>query len=139
MKLVDGKKWIWLTIIALMPIVMSAFAALVLTNIDSVSELFYYRNVELFIVWEIAYLSGGLLTYREKNSNVWIKSAFISWGVVGVFLVIGSFIWAGIRISDGFSGLAYFVISCLSWCFSLLPLLLCAYLYKIKIQNQSHK
>lgn len=139
MKLTDNRFGIWLTIIALMPIVMSAFAALVLTNIDSVSELFYYRNVELFIVWEIAYLSGSSLTYRKMNNYGWIKSAFISWSVVGVFLVFGSFIWACIRISDGFSGLAYFVISCLSWCFSLLPLLLCAYLYKIKIQNQSHK
>lgn len=134
MKMTDKRFWIWLTIFAFMPIVMSVFAALVLMGIDSVSELFYYSYVELFIVWEIAYLLGGLLTYRERN-NAWIKNAFLSWGIVGVFIVIGSFIWAGIRISDGFSGLAYFVISCLSWCFSFSSLLPCMYSYKRKFKN----
>ena len=61
MKMTDKRFWIWLTIFAFMPIVMSVFAALVLMGIDSVSELFYYSYVELFIVWEIAYLLGGLL------------------------------------------------------------------------------
>lgn len=127
MKLEYRRFWIWLTIIAFMPIVMSAFAAQVLTN--SVSELFYHRNLELFIVWEIAYLLGGLLTYKRMACYGYVKGAFISWGVAGAFIVIGSFIWAGIRISDGFSGLAYFMISCISWCFSILPLLSGVYLF----------
>lgn len=133
MKLTDKRFWIWLTIIAFMPVVMSAFAALFLVN--SVSELLYFRNVELFIVWEISYMSGGFLTYRKMNNNAWRKGAFICWGVCGAFLLIATFVWAAIRISDGFSGLAYFVISCLSLCFSLFPLLLCVYLYKLKYQN----
>lgn len=133
MKLTDKRFLIWLTIIAFMPILMSAFAALVLVN--SVSELLYFRNVELFIVWEIAYMLGGLLTYRKMNNNDWRKGAFISWGVSGAFLLIVTFVWAAIRISDSFSGLSYFMISCISWCFSLLPLLPCVYLYKLKYQN----
>ena len=132
MKLADKRFWIWLTIIASLPIMMSFFAALVLMDINTVSDLCNPLYLELFIIWEIAYLLGGLLIYRKMNNSGWIKGAFISWGVVGVFFIIGSFIWAGIRISDGFSGLAYLVLSCMSWIFSLLPLLLSMYLYKRK-------
>lgn len=48
-------------------------------------------------------------------------------------LLLGiSLIWAGLRIHDGFSGLAYFMISCISWDFSILPLMACTWLYKNK-------
>lgn len=80
-------------------------------------------------------MSGGLLTYRKMNSYGWIKGTFLLWGFSGALLFVGSFMWAGIKISDGFSGLAYVLISGLSWCFSLLPLLLCVYLYKLKNQD----
>ena len=100
MKLSDTRFWIWLKIIAFMPILMSAFAALFLVN--SVSELLYLRNVELFIVWEIAYMLGGLLTYRKINNNDWRKGTLITWSVCGAFLLIVTFVWAEIKISDGF-------------------------------------
>lgn len=134
MKLKDKRFWIWCIIIVLIPIIMSVFAALILMDINTVSELCNPRYLELFIIWDIAYLLGGLLTYRGMNDSGWIKGTFLSWGISGVLIVLGSFIWAGIKISDGFSGLAYFMISCISWCFSLLPLLLCVYSYKRKFK-----
>jgi len=134
MKLTDKRFRIWITIIASMPVMMSAFA-LILIDIDSISDLFYHRYLELFIVWETTYWLGGLLTFRRINRYGWKKGAFISWGVTGAFLVIGSFLWAGIRISDGFSGLAYFMISCISWCFSILPLLYGLYLFHKNINS----
>lgn len=66
MKLTDKRFWIWIAIIALMPIMMGVFTGCVL--VDTFAELFYYRNFELFLLWEIAYLVGGLLTYRKSQS-----------------------------------------------------------------------
>jgi len=128
MNLKNRRLGIWVIITAVIPVRMSVFAALTLIGIDSISELFYHRNLELFIVWEIAYLLGRLLTYKRMACYGWVKGAFIFWRVADAFIVIGSFIWAGIRISDSFSGLAYFMISCISWCFSILPLLYGVYL-----------
>lgn len=34
----------------------------------------------------------SILSYREKNSNSWIKNAFIL-GIFSIFLVFGSFLW----------------------------------------------
>lgn len=130
MKLTDKRFWIWCVIAALMPVMMSVFAALILIGVESASELFYYRNLEIFLIWEITYLLGGFLSYPKLQSNGWIRSSFICWGITCPFLIIFSFLWAGIRIHDGFTGLYYFMISCISWAFSILPLLLGTYLYK---------
>lgn len=134
MKLSNKRFWIWCIIIVLIPIMMSVFAALILMDINTVSELCNPRYLEVFIIWEVAYLLGGSLTYRGMNDYGWIKGTFLLWGISGVLIVLGSFLWAGIKISDGFSGLAFFMISCISWCFSLLPLLLCVYSYKRKFK-----
>lgn len=130
MKLTDKRFWIWIVIIALMPIMMAVFTGFVL--VDTFTELFHYPNIELFLLWEIAYLVGGVLTYRKLHNMNWIKCAFLCWGIVCPLLLCPSFIWAGIRIHDGFSGLAYFIISGISWGFSILPLLVGTWLYMNK-------
>lgn len=130
MKLTDKRFWIWIAIIALMPVMMGVFTGCVL--VETFAELFYFPNIELFLLWEIAYLVGGLLTYRKLQSIKWLKCALLCWGIVCPLLLCSSFIWAGIRINDGFSGLAYFMISCISWGFSILPLMACTWLYKNK-------
>ena len=130
MKLIAKRFWIWCVIVAFMPVMISVFAALILIGVDSVSELFYNKNLEIFLVWEITYLLGGFLSYPKLQSNGWIRSSFICWGMTCPFLIIFSFLWAAIRIHDGFTGLCYFMISCISWAFSILPLLLGTYLYK---------
>ncbi|PXZ43453.1 hypothetical protein DMB45_08810 [Sanguibacteroides justesenii] len=130
MRLKDKRFWIWCVIVALMPVMMSVFAALLLIGVDPVYELFYYKNLEIFLIWEITYLLGGFLSYRKSQNNSWTRSVFICWGLTCPFLVILSFIWAGIRIHDGFTGLYYFMISCISWVLSILPLLLGIYFIK---------
>jgi hypothetical protein len=69
-------------------------------------------------------MSAGLPSF------VLITGSIICWGIVCPLIVIPSFIWAGIRIHDGFGGVAYFMISCISWGVSILPLLLGVHLYK---------
>lgn len=128
-KFMDKRLLTWCAVVALVPVMMSVFAAVLLT-VDSVSELFYYRNLEIFLIWEIAYLSGCALSYRISPEFGWIRSALICWVMTCPFLFILSFIWAGIRVHDGFSGLAYLMISCISWAFSIVPLLVATYLYK---------
>ena len=64
-------------------------------------------HIGLVLLWEIAYLVGGLLTYRKLQSIKWLKCALLCWGIVCPLLLCSSFIWAGIRIHDGFSGLFY--------------------------------
>lgn len=127
MKLTDKRFWIWIVIITIMPVMMGVFTGCFL--VDTFSELFYYPNIELFLLWEIAYLIGGLLFYRKLYELNWIKCAFLCWGIVCPLLLCSSFIWAGIRI-HGFSGLAYFMISCISWGFSIVPLMVGTLLYK---------
>lgn len=61
MKLTDKRFWIWIAIIALMPIMMGVFTGCVL--VDTFAELFYYRNFELFLLWEIAYLATWWADY----------------------------------------------------------------------------
>ena len=128
MKLTDKRFWIWIAIITIMPVMMGVFTGCFL--VDTFSELFYYPNIELFLLWEIAYLIGGLLSYRKLYELNWKKCAFLCWGIVCPLLLCSSFIWAGIRIHDGFSGLAYFMISCISWGFSIVPLMVGTLLYK---------
>lgn len=130
MKLTDKRFWIWIVIIALMPIMMGIFTGFVLVN--TFAELFDYPNIELFLLWEIAYLVGGLLTYRKLQSLKCLKCALLCWGIVCPLLLCSSFIWAGIRIHDGFSGLAYFMISGISLGFSFIPLMAGTWLYKNK-------
>lgn len=127
MKLTDKRFWIWLAIIALMPVMMDIFGGVVLIH-----DLFIIDSTgwELFFVWEIAYLTGGLLSYRKMQGKGWIKSAFTCWTIVCPLIVILSFLWASIRIVEGFQGLAYFVISCISLGGSIIPLFLGTYLYK---------
>ena len=103
--------------------------------VDSFAELFYYRNIELFFVWEITYLLGGLLTYRKLQSLKWLKCALLCCGIVCPLLLCSSYIWAGIRIHDGFSGLAYCMISGISWGFSIFPLMAGMWLYKNKFDK----
>ena len=109
---------------------MGVFTGCVL--VETFAELFYYPNIELFLLWEIAYLVGGLLSYHKLQSFNWLKCALLFWGIVCPLLLCSSFIWAGIRIHDGFSGLAYFMISGILWGFSILPLMVCTWLYKNK-------
>ena len=130
MKLTDKRFWIWIVIITIMPIMMGVFTGCVL--VETFAELFYYPNIELFLLWEIAYLVGGLLSYHKLQSFNWLKCALLFWGIVCPLLLCSSFIWAGIRIHDGFSGLAYFMISGILWGFSILPLMVCTWLYKNK-------
>lgn len=119
--------WIWEGMMALMPVMMSIFVVLVLASDFIISNP---TDRELFFVWEIAYLAGGLLSFREKQDKGWTASAFVCWIIVFPIVVILSFLWADIRIHDGFGGLAHFMISCISWGFSIIPLLLGVYLYK---------
>ena len=130
MKLIDKRFWIWIAMIALIPVMMGVFTGCVL--VETFAELFYYPNIELFLLWEIAYLVGGLLSYHKLQSFNWLKCALLFWGIVCPLLLCSSFIWAGIRIHDGFSGLAYFMISGILWGFSILPLMVCTWLYKNK-------
>lgn len=133
MKLTDKRFWIWCFIIALMPIMMSLFAVIVLLGISGISELFFYKNIELFMIWELTYFLGGLLQYRKMQSKNWWKSSLLCWITVCPFLCALSFLWVGFRIHDGLSGLAYFMISCISWGISILPLLFGVYVYKKSI------
>lgn len=128
MKLTDKRFLIWIIMIAIMPFMMGVFTGLVLCN--TFSELFHYQNIELFLLWEIIYLSGGLLSYHKLYDLNWIQCAFLCWGIVCPLLLCSSFIWAGIRIHNGFSGLAYFVVSCISWGVSIVPLMAGSWLYK---------
>lgn len=130
MKPTDKRFWMWMVIIALMPVMMGVFTGCAL--VDAFAELFNYRNIELFLLWEIAYLVGGLLTYRKLQSLKWLKCALLCWGIVCPLLLCSSFIWAGIRIHDGFSGLAYFMISGISLGFSIIPLMAGTWLFKNK-------
>lgn len=132
MKLIDKRFWMWVVTITFIPVMMAIFAVLILIGINSNSELFNCTNLEIFLIWEITYLLVGLLSYDKLRSKGWIITSFICWGVVCPFIVVLSFIWAGIRIHDGFEGLAYFMISCISWGSSILPLLLGVYVYKKK-------
>lgn len=127
MKLTYKRFWIWEGMMALMPVMMSIFVVLVLAPDFIISNP---TDRELFFVWEIAYLAGGLLSFREKQDKGWTASAFVCWIIVFPIVVILSFLWADIRIHDGFGGLAHFMISCISWGFSIIPLLLGVYLYK---------
>lgn len=127
MKLTYKRFWIWEGMMALMPVMMSIFVVLVLAPDFTISNP---TDRELFFVWEIAYLAGGLLSSREKQDKGWTASAFACWIIVFPIVVILSFLWADIRIHDGFGGLAHFMISCISWGFSIIPLLLGVYLYK---------
>ncbi len=86
MKLTDNRFGIWCVIAALMPVMMSVFAALILIGVESASELFYYKNLEIFLIWEITYLLGGFLSYPKLQSNGWIRSSFICWGMTSRFL-----------------------------------------------------
>lgn len=130
MKLTDKQFWVWIVIIAFIPVMMIIFTNLVFIGIEYASELFQVINIELFLLWEIIYMIGGILTYRKFQNLNWLKCAFLCWGIVCPLLLCSSFIWAGIRIHDGFSGLAYFMISGISWGFSFIPLLAGAWLYK---------
>ncbi|MBO5061538.1 MAG: hypothetical protein J6C31_02810 [Prevotella sp.] len=127
MKLTYKRFWIWEGMMALMPVMMSIFVVLVLAPDFIISNP---TDRELFFVWEIAYLAGGLLSFRKKQDKGWTASAFACWIIVFPIVVILSFLWADIRIHDGFGGLAHFIISCISWGFSIIPLLLGVYLYK---------
>ena len=128
MRLTDKRFWIWIAIITIMPVMMGVFTGCFL--VDTFSELFYYPNIELFLLWEIAYLIGGLLSYRKLYELNWKKCAFLCWGIVCPLLLCSSFIWAGIRIHNVFSGLAYFMTSCISWGVSIVPLMAGTWLYK---------
>ena len=133
MILTDKKFWIWVGMCAIIPFIMGLFAITVLispyVNLEF-SDLLNSENVEIFIIWEIAYLLASALSYRKVVSSGTITGSIICWGTVCPSIVFSSFIWAGIRIHDGFGGVAYFMISCISWGVSILPLLLGVYLYK---------
>lgn len=46
MKPTDKRFWMWIVIIALMPVMMGVFTGCAL--VDAFAELFNYRNIELF-------------------------------------------------------------------------------------------
>lgn len=136
-KLTEKRFWAWIVIISLMPVMMGLFAGFILYRIDSLAELFQGERIEIFIIWEVSYLAGGLLTYFKSHKKDWVSLSFICWIITGPFVTILSFLWAGIRIHDGFGGLAYFMCSCIAWVFSLIPLLLGACLYKSYISRRN--
>jgi len=80
MKLTDKRFWIWIIIIALMPVMMAIFTGFIL--VDTFSELYHYQNIELFLLWEIAYLVGGVLTYSKLHNLNWLTCAFFCWVIV---------------------------------------------------------
>lgn len=133
MILTDKRFWIWANICAIIPFIMGLFAITLLIspyiNLEF-SDLLHSENIEIFIIWEIAYLLASALSYKKVVSSGTITGSIICWGIVCPLIVFSSFIWAGIRIHDGFGGVAYFMISCISWCVSIVPLLLGVYLYK---------
>ena len=57
MKLTDKRFWIWIVLITIMSVMMGVFTGLVLCN--TFIELFHYQNIELFLLWEVAYLIAG--------------------------------------------------------------------------------
>lgn len=133
MMLNDKKFWIWVGMCAIIPFLMGVFAITALISPYSdfkYSELFYSINIKLFIIWEVAYLLAATLSYRKIISRNCGLSALICWGIVCPIIVVSSFIFASIEIHDGFTGLAYLMISCISWVFSLFPLLLIGYIFK---------
>ena len=129
MKLKNKQFWVYIGIIVLMPIMMSVFTGLVLMK-DNFVELFHSINAELFLIWEFAYIIGGLISYRKIKNLNWIQYSFLCWIVVCPFINVLSFIWAGLRIQDGFTGLAYLMISLISWGFTIIPLMTGMWLYK---------
>lgn len=133
MMLKDKRFWIWEGMFAIIPFIMALFAIIVLIypyGSSTFSEWLHSENIELFIIWEVSYLLAAALSYKKVITNSWGVSFFICWGIVCPLIVVSSFIWAGIRIHDGFTGLAYFMISCISWVFSILPLLFASYMFK---------
>lgn len=133
MKLTDKRFWLWIAIIVLVPVMMGIFAGFVLEVTGTISELFQVINIELFLLWEISYLIGGIFTYRKFQDLNWLKYAVRCYVIVCPLVLCSSFIWAGIRIHDGFSGLAYFMISSISWGFSIFPLMAGTWLYNKQI------
>lgn len=129
MKLKNKQFWVYIGIIVLMPIMMSVFTGLVFMKGNFV-ELFHSINAELFLIWEFAYIIGGLISYRKIGYLNWIQYSFLCWIVVCPFINVLSFIWAGLRIQDGFTGLAYFMISLIAWGFTIIPLMTGMWLYK---------
>lgn len=140
MELTDKRFWIWEGMLATMPFVMGLFAIIVLIsgNISfEFSELLYPENIEIFAIWEITYLLAGVLSYNKVKSSRWVASSFIGWGIACPLIAVSTFIWAGIRVHDGFRGLAYLMISIISWGGSILPLLLANYILLNFFSNKS--
>lgn len=132
MKPTDKRFWIWEGMMVIIPVMMGIFVVSVLAPDFIISNP---TDRELFFVWEIAYLLGGLLSYRQIQNKGWTTSAYACWIIVCPIVVILSFLWAGIRIHGEFQGWVYFMISCISWGFSIIPLLFGVYLYKRNIGN----
>ncbi len=131
MRLKDKRFWILEGMLATIPFIMGLFAIIVLISGNmsfEFSELLYPANIEIFVIWEITYLLAGVLSYRKVKSSSWVARSFIGWGIACPLIAVSTFIWAGIRIHDGFSGLAYLMISIISWGGSILPLLLANYI-----------
>lgn len=129
MKLTDKRFWIWIFITALIPIIMSAFVTLVIESDFGISN---HYDLELIFIWEMAYWVGGLLSYREILLESCIRSSLFCWVIVCPIIVILTVLWAEFRIQGGFQGLAFLCITCISWAFSILPLLFAIYLYNKK-------
>ena len=137
MMLNDKKFWIWVGMCAIIPFIMGVFAitALIYPYSDYkysefFAELFNSINIKIFIIWEVAYMLAATLSYRKIISRNWGLSALICWGIGCPIIVVSSFIFASIEIHDGYEGLAYIMITCISWGFSLSPLLLVSYIFK---------
>lgn len=140
MKLTDKRFWIWEGMLATIPFIMALFAIIVLISANTsfeFSELLYPENIEIFAIWEITYLLAGALSYKKVKSSSWIASSFIGWGIACPLIAVSTFIWAGIRIHDGFRGLAYLMISIISWGGSILPLLFANYILLSLFSNKS--
>lgn len=136
MRLTDKRFGIWVGMCAIIPFLMGLFAITVLISpyvCLEFSDLLHSENIEVFIIWEVAYLLASALSYRKVASGGTVTSSIICWVIACPLILVLSFIWAGVRIHDGFGGLAYFMISCISWGFSILPLLLGVHLYKKRI------
>lgn len=127
MKLTDRQFLTWWAVIALMPVFMGIFTVLVMPPVLRIS---HPAALELFFVWEIACLAGGWRSYREIQGKGWMASSLICWTKICPLLVISSVLWSGIRMHDGAEGLTSFMVSCISWGVSIIPLLPGVYLYK---------
>lgn len=53
-----------------MSVMTIVFAGFILLGINAIRELFQSINVEIFLIWELSYIVGGLLSYRIMQKKL---------------------------------------------------------------------